>query len=57
MRLHLCDYHLEAARLHLAQGHSDEARDHWATAREMVAEMGYHRRDAEVAALAQELGD
>jgi tetratricopeptide (TPR) repeat protein len=56
MRLHLCDYHLEAARLHLAQGQPDEARDHWATAREMVAEMDYHRRDAEVAAIAKELG-
>lgn len=57
MRLHLCDAHLEAARLHLAQGHRDEAHSHWATAREMVAEMGYHRRDGEVAALAAQLGE
>ncbi len=55
MRLHLCDYHLEAARLHLAQGHPDEARDHWGMARAMVAEMGYHRRDAELAELASQL--
>jgi tetratricopeptide (TPR) repeat protein len=51
MRLHLADVHLESARLALAQGNKDEARQHLATAREMIREMGYHRRDPEVAEL------
>lgn len=55
MRLHLCDYHLESARLHLAQGHLNEAHTHWETARHMINEMGYHRRDAEVAELEAQL--
>jgi hypothetical protein len=33
-------------------GNKDEAREHWKTAAEMVAEMGYHRRDGEL----EELG-
>ena len=56
MRLYLCDYHLESARLHLAQGNKDKAREHWTTAREMVAQMGYHRRDKEVEEIAAQLG-
>ena len=56
MRLHFCDYHLESARLYLAQGNKDKAREHSATAREMVAQMGYHRRDKEVEEIAAQLG-
>ena len=51
MRLYLADVHLELARLALAQGDKDEARQHLATAKAMVEEMGYHRRDGEVAEL------
>ena len=47
MRHFECDCRLEYARLHLAQGEKDEARMHFVTARKMVDEMGYHRRDAE----------
>jgi tetratricopeptide (TPR) repeat protein len=55
MGLYLADYHLESARLHLAQGNQDEAREHWATAREMIERMGYHRRDNEVNEIAEQL--
>ena len=56
MRLHLADCYLEFARLSLATGDRDLARKAWETAKAMVEEMGYHRRDGEVAALAAELG-
>ena len=55
MGLHLADYHLESARLHLAQGNQDKAREHWATAKEMIERMGYHRRDKEVKEIAEQL--
>jgi tetratricopeptide (TPR) repeat protein len=55
MDLYLADYHLESARLHLAQGNQDKAREHWETAKEMIERMGYHRRDNEVAGIAQQL--
>ena len=48
MRLYLANYHLESARLAVAQGQAAEARLHLATGKEMVEEMGYHRRDGEV---------
>ncbi len=48
MRLHLADYHLEAARLHLAQDQQAEARESLEIAERMVEEMGYHRRDKEI---------
>jgi tetratricopeptide (TPR) repeat protein len=51
MRLYLADVQLESARLALAQGHQAEARQSLATAREIIREMGYHRRDSEVAEL------
>ena len=57
MGLHLCDCHLEWARLYLAQGNPSLAREHWATAKEMVERMGYHRRDREVEEIARELGE
>jgi tetratricopeptide (TPR) repeat protein len=56
MDLYLADYNLELARLHLAQGNQDKAREHWATAKEMIERMGYHRRDNEVNELEQQLG-
>jgi hypothetical protein len=51
MRLHEADCRLEYARLFLAMGEAEQARGHFAVARRMVAEMGYGRRDREVAAL------
>ena len=56
MRLHLADCYLEFARLSLAMGDAASARKAWETAKTMVEEMGYHRRDGEVAALSAELG-
>ena len=55
MRLFLADVHLEAARLHLARAERDAARAEFEAARSLVDELGYHRRDAEVAALAAAL--
>ena len=57
MRLHEADCHLEYARLFLAMGDAAQAREHFAVAKRMVAEMGYGRRDGEVAALEAELGE
>jgi len=51
MRLHEADCHLEYARLHLACGEKEKARQSLAQAKEMIEEMGYHRRDREVAEL------
>lgn len=56
MRLHLADCYLEFARLSLATGDRDSARRAWETAKAMIEEMGYHRRDGEVAELSVELG-
>ena len=56
MRLHEADCHLESARLHLARGEQAQARERLSKARAMVEEMGYHRRDGEVAALEEVLG-
>ncbi len=49
MRLHEADCHLEYARLFIASGEKEKAREHLAIAKKMIEEMGYHRRDAEVA--------
>ncbi len=51
MKLYLCDYHLEMARLQQAKGEVAAAKVHTEQAARMVEEMGYHRRDGEVAAL------
>lgn len=51
MRLYLTDYHLEQARLFRASSKPECARPHIAHARELIAETGYHRRDAELADL------
>lgn len=48
MRLHEADCHLEYARLHLATGDREEARKSAAKAKEMIEQMGYHRRDREL---------
>ena len=52
MKLHLTDYHLEAARLYGAEGKEEEARDHLERAKALIEETGYRRRDSEV----EELG-
>jgi len=57
MRLFEADAHLEYARLYLAQGETTPAREHLATAKTMIEEMGYHRRDPEVAELEEALGN
>ena len=56
MGLHQADAYLEYARLHLAKGETDKARDSLATAKEMVENMGYHRRDPDLADLEMQLG-
>ncbi|MEZ5402784.1 MAG: hypothetical protein R2729_24120 [Bryobacteraceae bacterium] len=50
MKLHLTDYHLKMARLHSSREHLDQAA-------KLIAETGYHRRDAELAELRKLLGD
>jgi hypothetical protein len=55
MRLHQADCHLESARLSLATGDSASARKAWETAKAMIEEMGYHRRDGEVAEIGAKL--
>ncbi len=55
MRLHLADYHLEAARLLLAQDQRIKAWENLEIAERMVEEMGYHRRDGEIKDLKADL--
>jgi tetratricopeptide (TPR) repeat protein len=65
MGLFLADCHLEYARLSLAQplpnppltgeGRVRSAWEHLKTAKEMIAKMGYHRRDKEVEELEEQL--
>ncbi|MCP5107130.1 MAG: tetratricopeptide repeat protein, partial [bacterium] len=55
MGLHLCDYHLEAGRLKRAEGNDPEAAHHFETAKEMIQNMGYHRRDNEIVTLVDQL--
>ena len=50
-RLHEADAHLGLARLALAENTLAPAREHLATARRIVRETGYHRRDGELTAL------
>jgi hypothetical protein len=54
MRLHLTDLHLLRTRLYAVRDLA-LAREHLAQARALVHETGYHRRDAEVAALERAL--
>jgi tetratricopeptide (TPR) repeat protein len=44
MKLHLCDFHLEAARLCIAEGKKTEAAEHSRKAEELIEETGYFRR-------------
>ena len=55
MRLHEADCHLEYARLHLACGEQEKAQESLAKAKEMIEDMGYHRRDGEMAELEEML--
>jgi len=48
MKLHLCDYHLEAGRLCHAQGKMEEAAEHARAAKAIVEETGYERRKKEL---------
>jgi tetratricopeptide (TPR) repeat protein len=55
MALLQTDAHLEYARLFLAQGQPEKARPHLATAKEMVAALGYGRRRQDVLDLEAQL--
>ena len=55
MGLHQADCHLEYARLSLDMGGKEKAREHLATAKEMIGEMGYHRRDTDVREIEEKL--
>jgi len=55
MNLYLADYHLESARLRLSLKDKEKAREHWVTAKKMIDEMGYHRRDKEVEEIQKQL--
>ena len=57
MRLYEADCHLEYARLYLARGDRDSARESLDIAKKMIDEMGYHRRDGDVAELEGELAE
>jgi len=48
MKLHLCDYHLEAGRLCHAQGKMEEAAEHFQAAKAIVEETGYFRRKKDI---------
>jgi len=55
MGLHQADCHLEYARLYSAMGDKDKVQEHLATAKEMIGEMGYHRRDTDVREIEEKL--
>lgn len=56
MRLHLTDYHLEAARLANDMGESQETiQHHLQAAADLIQQTGYHRRDGELAELQRTL--
>ena len=57
LRLHEADARLEYARLHLACGEREQARESLDAAAGMIAAMGYHRRDGEVAELRGAMGE
>lgn len=56
MRLYTIDYHLEQARLFIGQSQPQRSSAHVAEARKLIAEVGYHRRDAELKDLEMQLG-
>ncbi len=49
MGLYQADCHLEYARLYLVRSEREKAQESWATAKEMIKQMGYHRRDKDAA--------
>jgi tetratricopeptide (TPR) repeat protein len=51
MKLYLADYHIEAAKLYLSENKKEKAKKNTRKAKKLVEEMGYHRRDGEVAEL------
>ncbi|HLP45358.1 MAG TPA: tetratricopeptide repeat protein, partial [Candidatus Kapabacteria bacterium] len=55
MNLLSADYHLEASQLSIDEGKKEEARKYFETAREMINNMKYHRRDGEVSSLFSKL--
>lgn len=55
MRLHECDAHLEWARYCMSIGNMDGARPHAASARALILNIGYARRNAELEALSSAL--
>ncbi len=55
MRLHEADCHLEQARLSLAAGDLPRARASATRARAIITDTGYHRRDAELAEVEEQL--
>ena len=55
MGLHKADCHLEYARLYLAMDKKEDARKNIETAKEMIEDMGYHRRDDEVKEIEEQL--
>jgi tetratricopeptide (TPR) repeat protein len=57
MRLHLADSHLEQARFFLAQQRPVDARPHYESAKQLVQETGYHRRDPELVELKTQLNE
>lgn len=48
MKLHLCDYHLEAGRLRRDEGKKKKTMTHFNTAAKMIRKMGYWRRYKEM---------
>ena len=57
MGLHRADCHMEYARLYMAMGDKGKARENLDTAREMIQNMGYHRRDKDVQEIEEQLGE
>jgi len=53
--LYKADCHLSYARLHLAHGEVEQAHERVEKARVMISQMGYHRRDRELADLDEAL--
>ena len=51
MRLHIVDYHLEMARLLLASKDESDIHQHVHSAKTLIQETGYHRRDGELVEL------
>ena len=55
MRLFLADYHLEMGRLLLVEEKTEGLQQHIDEAERLINDTGYHRRDAELVALKQQL--